>query len=320
LAQDRPRFAIAVILIAMLAISVNDMLIKFMSPRYALHQMVLIRSVIGIAGTLVILQFEGGWHKLKTRRPGLHILRALLVVAANLIFFSGLSVLPLGQATAVFFVAPLIITLLSIPVLGERVGPRRIVAVLIGLTGVAVMMVRGDAGGFNWLLLLPAVAAAFYAGMQVLTRKLSGESSAAAMAVNIQSAFIVVSLAFYAVAGDGRHADRFDSPSLQFLFRAWVWPERGDLWLFLLIGLLSTVIGWCLSQAYRSANAAAVAPFEYAALPLAVFWGWSIWGETPDLRTVAGIALIGGAGLYVFARESATGRGQPTPRPRPLRR
>jgi S-adenosylmethionine uptake transporter len=123
------------------------------------------------------------------------------------------------------------------------------------------------------------------------------------MAVYIQGIFIVVSLGFYAVAGDGRYAVGVENGSLQFLLRAWVWPEGTDRWLFLGLGLNSAIIGFALAQAYRLADAAVVAPFEYIGLPLAIFWGWVIWGEVPVPVVWAGSALILGSGLFVFVRE-----------------
>ncbi len=309
--------AIAFILAGMLCISVNDVAIKFLSGGYPLHQMVFVRSVIGALASLVFLQLEGGLRLLRTDRPGLHALRAGLIVIANMLFFLALSVMPLGAATALFFVAPLFITLLAIPVLGEPVGRQRLVAVLAGLAGVGIMVAPGvDWGDIpRWSLALPVLAAACYAGMQVLTRKLGVGSAASAMAIYIQCAFIVVSLGFYVAAGDGRHAEGLDSAPLVFLLRAWVWPETGDLWIFGLLGLMSAGVGYCLSQAYRLGTASVVASYEYVALPLAIFWGWLVFGEIPRPAVWAGTLLIAGAGLWVFARERARDRALASARP-----
>lgn len=305
---DRSGLAVALILTAMLLISVNDMVIKWLSGGYPLHQMVLVRSLIALPFTLVILQFEGGWRALRPARPGLQLLRALLIVMSNMLFFAALSVLPLATTTALFFVAPLFITLLSVPVLGASVGPRRMIAVLVGLAGVVVMMARpAEAEAPVWSMALPVLAAACYAGMQVLTRKLGARAPASAMAIYIQVTFILVGLLFWLVAGDGRFVGPDTPPALHFLLRPWRWPEPDDLWLFGLIGLFGAVIGYALSQAYRLGEASVLACYEYATLPLAVFWGWLIWREVPDARGAAGILLIVGAGLYVFLRERHRG-------------
>jgi S-adenosylmethionine uptake transporter len=304
---NAPRLGIAFIISGMLFISVNDMLIKQLSGDYPLHQMVFIRSAIGLCASMVFLHLEGGFSLLKTRRPGLHLVRALLVVFANMTFFAALAVMPLANATALFFVAPLFITLLSIPVLGEKVGLRRIAAVSVGFLGVLVMLRPGvgwdGEAPSRWALLLPVVAAAAYAGMQVLTRKLGAASRASALAIYIQVTFLLVSLGFFLIAGDGRYAEGVSNGSLIFLLRAWVWPAPDDLWLFGVLGLMSGGIGYTLSQAYRLGDAATIAPFEYVALPLAIFWGWMIWGELPDIWVAAGIMLIAGSGIYVYLRE-----------------
>jgi S-adenosylmethionine uptake transporter len=95
---------------------------------------------------------------------------------------------------------------------------------------------------------------------------------------------------------------------MQFLFRPWIWPEGRDLWLFGLLGLIAGVVGYCMSAAYRTSNAATVAPFEYTGLPLAIFWGWIIFGDLPDLVTSTGILLILASGIFVFLRERRLGR------------
>jgi S-adenosylmethionine uptake transporter len=316
-ASGRTGRAILFILVGMLCISINDMLIKLLSGGYPLHQIVLFRSVIALVAGFVFLMLEGGPTLLRTDRPVLHAVRAGLIVAANMLFFLAISAMPLGAATALFFVAPLFITLLAIPVLGEPVGRRRLLAVAVGLLGVGVMVAPGvDWSGIpRWSLALPVVAAACYAGMQVLTRKLGARSAASAMAIYIQCAFIVVSLGFFVVAGDGRFAaGREDSP-LVFLLRAWVWPETDDLWVFAVLGVISSFVGYTITQAYRLGTASVVASYEYVALPLAIFWGWLIFGEIPKPAVWAGTALIAGAGLWVFARERAQDRALASARP-----
>lgn len=308
----RPYAGIAYILVGMIAISLNDMLIKQMSGDYPLHQVVFARSAIGMAFSLVILQAEGGWRELRTSRPWLHVLRGLLVVIANMTYFLALAVMPLADATALFFAAPLFITVLSIPLLGEKVGALRMGAVIVGFAGVVIMQrpwESGDSLQTNRLtLLLPVIAALTYALMQLMTRKLGATSKASALAIYIQGMFILVSALFWLVAGDGRFAEGVDNPSLQFLLRAWVWPDRQD-WLYLLgLGVNSAIVGYCLSQAYRLSDAATVAPFEYIGLPLAVLWGWIIWAELPVWEVWIGMALIAGSGLFVFLRERQKAR------------
>lgn len=310
--HNRAGLAIALILIGICAISVNDMLVKQLSGGYPLHEIVFARSGIGLFFSLIFVQLEGGWRILKTDDPGLNILRGLLIVVANMTFFLAVAALPLADATALFFVAPLFITLLSIPILGEKVGPMRLAAVAVGFVGVVIMQRPWEGADelqvSRIVLLLPVFAALTYALNQLLTRKLGARAKASALAVYIQLAFIVVSVGFYAVAGDGRFLPQDASTSATFLLRAWTWPAAGDWWVFAGLGCNGAIVGYCLSQAYRLADAATVAPFEYLGLPLSVFWGLVIFGDLPVWEVWVGIFLILASGLFVFVREQQKAR------------
>jgi S-adenosylmethionine uptake transporter len=305
--QNRAGLGILFVVAGVFAISINDMLIKELSGGYPLHEIVFIRSAIGILFSMIFVQMEGGLMILRTRHPYLHALRGLLIVVANLCYFAALAALPLADATALFFAAPLFITVLSIPILGEKVGIVRMSAVTIGFLGVVIMQRPwADSESLEvtrFVLLLPVLAALTYALNQLMTRRLGVDSKASAMSVYIQATFILVSLGFYMVAGDGRFVEGVENPSLQFLLRAWVVPTSGDAWVMLGMGANAAIIGYCLSQAYRMADAATVAPFEYVGLPLAVFWGWAVFAELPQWEVWLGMALILASGLFVFLRE-----------------
>ena len=291
------------VIAAVFAFTTQDMGIKWLSGDYALHQIVLIRAGVALALTLgILVPLEGGYRNLLTPRLPLHLARGLSVVVANLTFFLGLASLPLGEATALFFVAPLFITALSVLLLGEKVGLRRWVAVLIGLSGVIVMLRPGD-GLFRAAALLPVAAAFAYALLQICPRKLGLAEKASTMAFYIQITFIVVSSSVGLAAGEGQYVVG-DSQQMQFLLRAWVWPSSHDALIMLGIGVLNGGASYLISQAYRTSEAGLIAPFEYIAMPLAVFWGVVMWGDWPDGATWIGIALIGGAGLYIFYRET----------------
>lgn len=283
--------------------SFNDMAIKFLSGDYALHQVVLIRSTIGMIVLLaVVVPLEGGYSILRTNRLPMHLLRGLCVVIANMTFFLALAAMPLADAVAIFFISPLIITIFSVVFLKETVGPRRWVAVAMGLIGV-VVMVRPASSSFQIAALLPLVSAVAYAGLHILTRKIGGTEKAGTMTFYIQITFIFVSMIMGLVVGDGRFAGSGD-PSLEFLLRDWIWPATTDYWLFVLIGIASTFAGYLISQAYRMCEAGLAAPFEYVATVLAIFWGVVVFGEWPDLTAWIGISLIVGGGLFMLWREA----------------
>ena len=137
------RGAIYSILAGMFVITLQDTAVKWLSPDYALHQIMFIRAVLALLITLALVRFEGGLRLVRTRRPVLHAVRGALMVATNMLFFLAIAAMPLGEAVALFFVGPLFITVMSVVFLSERVGARRWGAVLVGLCGVTVMMRPG---------------------------------------------------------------------------------------------------------------------------------------------------------------------------------
>ncbi|MCK0151896.1 DMT family transporter [Marivita sp. S6314] len=313
LRENRAGLGIALICIGIFAISVNDLLIKSLSDNYPLHQLVFTRTSIALVLSIVILQIEGGARLLKTNRPWMHLTRGLMLVGANMTFFASLAVLPLGVTTALFFVAPLFITLLSVVFLGEKVGPLRIGAIVAGFLGVAVMQEpwNSDGNGIGWLFILPMTAAALYASMVVMTRALGVTSSAAAMTIYNQATFLGVSALFFILAGQGQYDPGADTPSLHFLLRAWVWPDPEDWTVLGIMGIANGVTAYCINAAYKMAPSATVAPFEYIGLPLAIFWGWLVFAEWPTPAVWTGCAMILGAGLFVFLRERQKNKPNP---------
>ena len=291
-------------LIASVSFTLNDVGIKFLSGDYPLHQVVLIRAGVGLAITLgIMMPLEGGFSLLRTNRLRLHFIRGGFVVMANLLFFLGLAEIPLSEATAIFFISPLIITIFSVIFLSEKVGPWRWFAVAMGLVG-AVVMLRPTPSSFQWAALFPVGAAFCYAGLHTLTRKMSGTEKASTMSFYIQLTFVITASLMGLIFGDGQYAEQ-DSPSLQFLLRPWIWPQPFDLMVMTGVGVASGIGGYFISQAYRISEAALIAPVEYTALVLAIFWGITIFGEWPDSVAWAGMALILGGGLLMLWREAA---------------
>jgi drug/metabolite transporter (DMT)-like permease len=290
--------------------SINDSSIKFLSGGYALHQIVLIRSLIGLAVMLLlVMPSRGGLAAFRTRRIGMHLVRGGFVVMSNFCFFLGLAAMPMADAVALFFVAPLLITALSVPMLGEQVGPRRWAAVGVGLLGVIIML-RPGAGIFHAAMLLPLFAAFCYAMLHMLTRRMGVTESAVTLTLYVQMTFIGVCIISGLILGHGAFFSASD-PSFAFLTRAWDWPTWGDWPILLLVGCASAMGALLITHAYRSCEAAVVAPFEYISMPLAIVFGLVIFGEWPDPAAWLGIALICGAGLYTVWRETRANPSAP---------
>ena len=285
----------------------NDVLVKFLAGDYPLYELMFVRSITGILFVLgVVVPLTGTFSMLKTRRLPIHILRGFCVIFANFCFFLGLAALPLADAVAIFFISPMLISLLSILFLGESVGPRRWVAIAVGFIGVLIVL-RPGTTSFQMASILPLIAACGYAMLHILTRRIGGTENATAMVFYIQSTFFVVACVAGLGLGHGRF-DVYDHPSLHFLLQGWNWPNAFDLSLMVALGIISSSGGFMISEAYRKSEAALVAPFEYVAMPLAVFWGLAVFGELPDLIAWAGIGLIMASGLTLIWREAVARR------------
>lgn len=286
-----------------ITLSVNDLAIKALSGTYALHQVILLRAVIGMAIVLaVIWASRSGFGQLLTRRPKDHLLRVSIVMVSNVTYFVGLSLMPLADAVATAFVAPMLVTLMSALILGEHVGPRRWAAVAVGMLGV-VVMTRPGAGVIQPAAILVLISAFCYASSHMMTRRMRDTESAMTLNFFVQVGFIVVSLGFGLIAGDG-HLAQPKGSTWEFLFRPWHVPPVADWWAFIATGVAVGVGGLMMSQAYRTSEAALVAPFEYIGMPMAILWGVLVFGTWPDATAWVGIALICGAGLYTLWRET----------------
>jgi drug/metabolite transporter (DMT)-like permease len=287
---------------AVVFLSASDSIIKWLSPTYALHEIMLIRSLFAMLIVFFIIQIEGGLKTLKTRRPVLHFIRGSLLVLANMFFFLGLATLPFAEAVALFFVAPLFICILSQPVLGEKVGLLRWLVILIGFAGVLIM-IRPGADLFTLTSLLPVIAALNYAIMHMMTRKLGMQDSAGSLTFYIQLAFIVISTAIGLAIGDGRF-NQYDNQTFDFLLRAWQIPTTTDWFLLAVCGSIVAIGAYLLSQAYRLGQASAVAPFEYTSLPFALMLGYYLWGDWPDWISFIGSGFIIFSGLLIVYIEN----------------
>ena len=298
---------ISCIILAHVFFTTQDMAIKFISGDYALHQVMMTRSIVAILFTLLIfVPIDGGFKYLRTQRLGLHLLRGFGIVIANLCFFTALISMPLAEVKAIFFIAPLLITALSVFLIGEKVGLRSWVAVLVGLLGVIIML-RPGSGFFNPASILPLVAALAYALVQIMTRKIGENEKASTMAFYIQLNFVAVSGLMGLIFGDGHLADP-SQPTLNYLFRPWTVPSWGDAMIIIGIGLINGLAAYFISQAYRISKAGIVAPFEYVALPCSIFWSITVFGDWPDTVSWLGIVLLAGAGLFIAYGETVQGR------------
>lgn len=285
-----------------LAFSVNDMAIKFLSGDYALHQIMLIRSLIAFSIVICVILASG--HSLGVmipRRWGAQMLRAGVIILSNICYYSGLAVMPLADAAAVAYVSPLFLTVLSVMFLHEKVGPRRWTAVCIGFVG-TIIMLRPGVGIIQPAALLVLICAALYAVGNMMSRSIRATETSFSLTATVQIAFILSACTMGLIFGDG-HAYSPDS-LFAFMLRAWTWPMGGD-WIWLAVTGISTALGaMMLARAFATTEAALIAPLEYAGMPMAILWGALFFKTWPDLQAWVGILLICGPGLYIIWRET----------------
>ncbi len=314
IATDRaPLFGALWALFATVGFSGVDVIVKFLSGDYAHYQLTFLRTLVAVVVLFVLVVPFTGKINFRTTRFGAHLLRGICVVFANLCFFLALAAMPLADAVAIFFVSPFLIALFSIVFLGETVGPRRWAAIGLGLLGVLIVL-RPGTDAFQIAALLPIGAAAGYGMLHIITRKIGDTENAVTLTFYTQLIMLSVAGLAGLAFGNGRF-DVFDHPSLAFLFRAWVWPTPFDAMLIVALGVSIAVSGFAISEAYRRSEAAFIAPFEYAALPLSVLWGVVVFDEWPDAWALTGIALILVSGMVLIWREAVARRSGEVDRP-----
>jgi drug/metabolite transporter (DMT)-like permease len=281
--------------------TVQDLIIKDISGLYPVHEIVFVRSFVVLPVILLIAHIEHGLARLWTARLGAHVTRSVIMFLAYTTYYLGIAALPLATAVAISFSSPLFITALAGPLLGERVGPVRWTAIIVGFVGVIIVM-WDKLGAIELAVLLPVVSALCYALSQLHARHIGSTESGPALSFYLTIVFFALSGLAGLLTGSGAF-EHWSHPSLAFLLRAWSWPAPIDLVLMLSCGLVAGVGVYCLSQGYRLAEANEAALFEYTALPWAILWGFLFFAEIPYVNTFIGVALVILAGLSIAWRE-----------------
>ncbi|SDR95227.1 Permease of the drug/metabolite transporter (DMT) superfamily [Pseudomonas asplenii] len=276
---EQPMRGIALICLAVLLFASHDAMSKYLSGFYPIVMVVWARYVVHTLLMLVVFVPRSGLSAVvRTKRPGLQLLRALCLIGTSLLFTTGLRYIPLAEATSVNFLAPLLVTALSVPLLGERVSRSQWAAVITGFIGVLIVIRPGGAL-FTPAILLPLCSALFFGFYQLLTRMLSGIDSPTT------SNFLT-----------GIFNSLIMSALLPFF---WSTPS-------LVHGLFMVGLGACgmlghllLTQAFRHAPPAMLAPFSYGQILFAGMYGYLVFDHMPDLFAVVGISVVCLSGLAV---------------------
>ena len=298
LTQKSPLFsAIAIILLAIFLFDVMGAIIKHLGARYPAQQLSMLRNVFGLIPSALVLFYSRDWRE--SGRPvrlvqwKLAIARGGFVTIAQFCFYLSLIHLEFATASTIAFSGALFVTLLSIPILGHRVGIWRWSAVGTGFVGIVLVM-RPDAGSFNVYALLPVCAALGYAASSV-TAQLFDKSVSTAL-INLYALAGALTGAVGRVVFTGGYVEVAT-------YQDWLW--------LLAMGVAGGSAVFCLVTAYRLTAPSNLAPFEYFSIPFACFLGWMFFDESPFHRLIPGVFLIVGGGLLIVWRQRKAKTGDP---------
>ena len=292
---NRNVFGIASLTFGVMLFSTQDAIIKSISHDYAVTLAMTLRCIVSLPLLLILVHLECGIAKLRSPLFWALIMRGGILLVAYTTYYMGLPALPLAEAIALFFAAPIIVTILSIPMLGEKVSGQSWAAIALGFIGVLVILQPGTAL-FNPAALFSLVSAATYALAMIIARKLGVSESATVMAFYQNAVYLIGALsiaAFFVVM----RIDHLGHPSLDFLVRAWSWPKSYDFFLMGICGAIAAIAMSLLTNAYRMADANLVTVFEYTGMFWAPLWGFLFFNEIPRWTTITGLGLILIAGL-----------------------
>ena len=291
--HDRPNLKGALFaLLAFAVFATHDVVVKALGGTYSAIQIVFFSVLMGFPLVTLMLIRDTSAQNLRPRHPWWTALRTAAAVVTAVSAFYAFSVLPLAQTYAILFASPLLITLLAIPVLGEKVGIRRGLAVVVGLIGVLVVL-RPGAEPVSFGHIAAVTAAVCGALASIIVRKIGrDERSVVLLLYPMVANFVLMGAA------------------LPFVYRPMPILDLGAV---VLIAVLAFGASLCLIAAYRHAEAAIVAPMQYSQILWAAAYGALFFGEMPDLNTAVGAAVIIASGLYIVARESGGKASTTTP-------
>jgi drug/metabolite transporter (DMT)-like permease len=280
--------AIGLFMLALICFCFLDVIAKWLNPRIGVLETTWARYVASVACVSLVLNPWTSPGLGRTSRPWLQFWRSLMLFGSTMCNFLALRHLQLAEAMSIMFLAPLVIALAAGPLMGEWVGPRRLVAIGVGFLGVLIVA-RPGLGGLHFSAWWSFAAVLCNSGYVLLTRALAAHDSS--NTTMFYSGFAGVILL----------------TPLMPLF--WVWPESGFVWaMMLLVGALGALGHWFFILAFRRAPAPMLAPYGYAQIVLMVALGWLVFGDVPDRWTLLGAGVVIASGLYLLHRERVTGR------------
>ncbi len=308
-APSRAAAGIVSILFGMMLFVVQDGMMKSLLGPLSMWVLILARGVMALIVLVPVIWVLGGPHRLLTPLWPIHLLRASFFTSGFALFYTAFPLMGLAEVTTIFFAAPLIVALMAAVWLGERIGPHRLGALIVGFAGVVIAM--NPAGeNFQWAAVLPLSCAFLYATSQILARKIGDRET------SLTTGLYTVAFSGVLILPLGWAVNQVFDFGPEFAHLRWdLAVARGQLDNLMLLGLVGLGGYILLSRAYQIAPASLVAPFDYCYLPMATIMAWAMWDEVPGIATIAGMVLIIASGLYLGARELRQSRKATVPAP-----
>ncbi|MEO1492649.1 MAG: DMT family transporter [Pseudomonadota bacterium] len=298
--------AAGMIIAAMVSFALQDLVVKVTASDVSIWQMQAVRSVAVLILLTSVLVAIGRMREMTPRRLFWPLARAGLMTGAYLFFYASLPYLTLANAASVFFIGPLLITVLAAILLGEPIGPRRVIAVILGFAGV-LLIIRPGSEGWTPVAVMPAIAAACYALAIVLTRWRCRDDPGFALTAVHNMLYAGIGLAGIALMPLMPLPEAFRTENA-FLTAGWL-PLSTTVLALLVLTAFTHITGLLLSiRAYKEVEASQLAPFEYSYLVIMGALDYLIWRTVPDQMAFAGMALICGAGMFIAWREGRPAR------------
>lgn len=309
IASSTARATIPLMILAMASFAVQDTMVKVISDSVSIWQLYLARAVLVLGLLTATMSFFRPMSGLRLVNPGWAALRSVLMASAFLCFYLAMPFLTLSQAAAAFFTGPLFITLFGALINREQVGPRRIIALLLGFVGVLVI-VEPWGERVEPMMMLPVVAAMAYAMAVVITRARCLEDSAVALSTVQNVIFAQIALVGL-ILTDTLQPDAETVASYPFLLAPWTRAEL-IVWVMIAATAITHILGAIiLTHVYQQAEASKIAPLEYSYLAMVPVLDWIVWGTIPTVTTAIGMVLIALAGSFVSWREGTPVRPRP---------
>ena len=292
---------IILVLIAMATFSVHDAIIKFIFTEAALYEIYFGRTFIAALLSAAYLLLTKQKIILKTSYPILSIVRVILHFLAFSFYFISLTYMSLAVATALYFSTPLFMSILAKLFLKEDIGIRRWLAILVGFIGIFVIL-NPDLSDFDFKNLLPVICALFYASSMTISKKTADKDNVHTQLFYFYILTVSICLVVFFLSGSGQF-NKFDNPTMQFIFRDW-FSNPTFTWKYIIVmGILASVAFTCIFKAYTSFSTSITSIFEYSLIIWSVIIGYFLFNDIPTLRTLLGIILVVGAGIFIFIRE-----------------